>query len=150
MRHAVTLIILTALSGCGLIPVYEPYSFQTSGSASSNKAVVWGLHDKEFILFKKINGKQLPSRNGAGVPLSVELEPGAYELEILYINPLGAFDTTKAVKITVDKGHTYTVNANMIAGKRDAEIKIEDLGTSKKCHFEQYHKINGAAHRICN
>ncbi len=151
MKYIVGIFLGIVLIGCSLAPVYEPYPYsQTGQMESANSAVIWGLHDKQFIYFKKINGKKLPSRKGAGIPISIELQAGEYDIEVYYINPsAGAFDTTKTLKVTVEGGHTYTLNPEMIKGKRDVKIVIEDLGVEKKCHFEQYHKVNGAAHRRC-
>ena len=46
-------------------------------------------------------------------------------------------------------GHTYKVDISRIPDTKEVDFKFTDLGKETKCHFEQYHKVNGNAHLIC-
>jgi hypothetical protein len=132
-------------------PVYDPFPYADAATFTADKkATIWGRHDTQFTYFMKINGEKLPSRNGAGVPLSLELAPGNYTIDIFYVNPSMAGDADLTIDAMVEAGHTYKVDVSVNQATRKASATLLDLGTSTKCSFQQYNKVNGAANLVCN
>lgn len=147
MKKTSLITVLALLSGCAFNVVLEPYYFNGSGmNQPPEVAKVWGMLDGDSILFKKINGKSLPSRGGGGIPASVSLLPGKYEVELLYQKP-ALVSKYITVNISVDAGHTYVIEK--IGDGRDVSLQVKDFGAEKTCRFERYEQIKGNSKLIC-
>ena len=85
--YALGALAALGLTACALNPVVTPYAFKGAANAQpQGLATVWGIADGTQMYFREVDGKGLPSRRGGGYPISLSLLPGAYTVEIYFLN----------------------------------------------------------------
>src|SRR5690606_25393665 len=142
-KLACVLILITLITSCSWNTVLTPYPYSGArGSALDNVATIWGRYDQALISFTAVDGEYLPSRGGAGVPRSVSLLPGSYDIKVLF-SFSGYLYTYVDVPASVEAGHTYVVEYEMSPDNQSVRTWLRDLGADTSCYHQLINKIRG-------
>jgi len=143
------LLALAGLSGCAWNPVVTPYAYGgAAGAPAAATATVWGIADGTEMYFREIDGKGLPSRGGGGYPISLSLLPGRYTIEVLFQNWDHRYAEVE-LRASVEAGHTYVVEHEIMAGNQVVALQLKDLGTGVTCQYDRYNQVRGNAKLVC-
>lgn len=142
-------LVCTLLASCAWNPVVTPYAYKGAAKVSTAEtAVVWGFYDGTEMYFIEIDGKTLPSRGGAGRPISLALLPGTYTATVYFKTGEGQSADLK-LPLTVEAGHTYVIENRVTPYKTHVVLGLKDLGTRTRCSYERYESFTGHAKLVC-
>lgn len=143
MRLLPSLAVTVLLSSCAWNTVLTPYAIDAAQSLKpSEAATVWGVRQGARLHFTHVNGESMPSRGGAGYPVSLTLPPGRHRIRVFFsMGDNRSMEQT--FEATVQAGHTYVVEYLLIPGTPAVLLKLDDRGTKEQCNYVQTDELRG-------
>lgn len=143
MRIALALAVPLLLASCAWNTVLTPYPVEAAERMTpADVATVWGVRQGARLHFTHVNGESLPSRGGAGYPVSLTLAPGKHSLRVFFATGDHRW-TERTFEATVAAGHTYVVEYLLIPGTSAVLLKLADRGKDEQCRYEHTSEISG-------
>lgn len=142
--------VAALLTSCAWNTVLTPYAVEAATRLPAGEvATVWGVRHSARLYFTHVDGESMPSRGGAGYPVSLTLAPGKHTLRVFYSagDNRGLHQTVEA---TLVAGHTYVVDHLPIPGTGAVLLKLSDLGKGEQCHYEPVEGLRAAPVLRCS
>lgn len=142
-RPVLALGLSLLLGGCAWNTVLTPFAVGTASTLPpSEVATVWGVRQGARLHFTHVNGESLPSRGGAGYPVSLTLPPGKHSLRVFFtMGDNRSMD--RVYEAELKAGHTYVVEYLPIPGTPAVLLKLDDRGKNEQCHYAQTDELRG-------